>query len=133
MQSGLLLERVFRGLNTDLLIRPIRHRLAERVRAHVLIRLLAYYVTWHMQQKLATLLADLATITASRIQPADGLPAFTVITTPTPSSAAPSSSSAFPTASGTRSQAASDHRLFPQASAPLGPKWGKFGLKDLHP
>jgi hypothetical protein len=36
-------ERVFRGLNTDLLIRPIRHRLAPRVRAHVLIRLLAYY------------------------------------------------------------------------------------------
>ncbi|HEX9356790.1 MAG TPA: IS1634 family transposase [Streptosporangiaceae bacterium] len=125
-------ERVFRGLNTDLLIRPIRHRLADRVRAHVLIRMLAYYVTWHMQQKLApvlfkdddpaagraarpspvapaqrspaalakiaakttpdgepvhsfaTLLADLATIAASRIQPAPGLPAFTTITTPTP-------------------------------------------------
>ena len=125
-------ERVFRGLNTDLLIRPIRHRLTGRVRAHVLIRLLAYYVTWHMQQKLApmlfkdddpaaaraarpspvaparrspsalakdatkhtaggqpvhslaTLLADLATITANHIQPAQGLPAFTLITTPTP-------------------------------------------------
>jgi hypothetical protein len=46
-------ERVFRGLNTDLLIRPIRHRLEDRVRAHVLIRMLAYYVTWHMQQRLA--------------------------------------------------------------------------------
>jgi hypothetical protein len=34
-------ERVFRGLNTDLLIRPIRHRLEDRVKAHVLIRLLA--------------------------------------------------------------------------------------------
>jgi hypothetical protein len=125
-------ERVFRGLNTDLLIRPIRHRLEDRVKAHVLIRLLAYYVTWHMQQRLApmlfkdhdpaagktarpspvaparrspaalakaatkatptggpvhsfaTLLDDLATIAASRIQPAGGLPAFTVITTPTP-------------------------------------------------
>jgi hypothetical protein len=33
---------------------------------------------------LATLLDDLATITASRIQPAAGLPAFTIITTPTP-------------------------------------------------
>jgi len=125
-------ERVFRGLNTDLLIRPIRHRLAERVRAHVLIRLLAYYVTWHMQQRLApmlfkdddpaaaraarpspvaparrspsarakdatkhtpggqpvhslaTLLADLATIAANRIQPAPGQPGFTLITTPTP-------------------------------------------------
>jgi Transposase DDE domain len=125
-------ERVFRGLNTDLLIRPIRHRLEDRVRAHVLIRLLAYYVTWHMQQRLApmlfkdhdpaagkaarpspvapaqrspaalakaaaktatdggpvhsfaTLLDDLATITANHIQPAGGLPTFTVITTPTP-------------------------------------------------
>jgi Transposase DDE domain len=125
-------ERVFRGLNTDLLIRPIRHRLAPRVRAHVLIRLLAYYVTWHMQHKLApmlfqdddpaagralrpspvaparrspsalakittkhtadggpahslrSLLADLGTICANTIQPAQDLPAFTLITTPTP-------------------------------------------------
>jgi hypothetical protein len=125
-------ERVFRGLNTDLLIRPIRHRLEDRVKAHVLIRMLACHVTWHMQQRLApmlfkdhdpaagraarpspvaparrspaalakaatkaaadggpvhsfaTVLADLATIAANRIQPADGLPAFTVITTPTP-------------------------------------------------
>lgn len=125
-------ERVFRGLNTDLLIRPIRHRLAGRVRAHVLIRLLAYYVTWHMQQRLApmlfkdddpaaaraarpspvapagrsssalakdatkhtadgqpvhslhSLLADLGTICANRVQPAQGLPGFILITTPTP-------------------------------------------------
>src|SRR5215468_1243473 len=49
-------ERVFRGLNSDLLIRPIRHRLEDRVRAHVLIRMLAYYITWHMQQKLAPML-----------------------------------------------------------------------------
>jgi hypothetical protein len=49
-------ERVVRGLNTDLLIRPIRHRLEDRVKAHVLIRTLAYYVTWHMQQKLALML-----------------------------------------------------------------------------
>ncbi len=125
-------ERVFRGLNTDLLIRPIRHRLEDRVRARVLIRLLAYYVTWHMQQKLApvlftdhdpaavraarpspvapaqrsqaaraktatkatadgkpvhslaTLLDDLATIAANRIQPTSGLNGFTIITTPTP-------------------------------------------------
>src|SRR5262249_10609181 len=125
-------ERVFRGLNTDLLIRPIRHRLARPVPAHALIRMLAYYITWHMQHKLApmlfkdddpaaaraarpspvapagrspsalakdttrhtadgqpvhslaTLLHDLATIAASTIQPAAGLPAFTIITTPTP-------------------------------------------------
>ena len=49
-------ERVFRGLNTDLLIRPIRHRLDGRVRAHVLIRMLAYYITWHLQQRLAPVL-----------------------------------------------------------------------------
>ena len=49
-------ERVFRGLNSDLLVRPIRHRLEDRVRAHVLIRMLAYYVTWHMQQRLAPML-----------------------------------------------------------------------------
>jgi hypothetical protein len=125
-------ERVFRGLNTDLLIRPIRHRLAGRVRAHVLIRLLACYATWHMQQRLApmlfkdddpaaaraarpspvapagrspsalakdatkhatdgspvhslhSLLADLGTICANRIQAAADLPGFTLITTPTP-------------------------------------------------
>jgi hypothetical protein len=125
-------ERVFRGLNTDLLIRPIRHRLEDRVKAHVLIRMLAYYITWHLQHKLApmlfkdddpaagraarpspvaparrspaalakaatkaaaggepahsfaTLLEDLATIAANHIQPTGGLPAFTVITTPTP-------------------------------------------------
>jgi len=58
---------------------------------------------------LATLLADLATITANRIQPAVGLPAFTLITTPLSSSAVPSNSSACSTASGTRSQPASDH------------------------
>jgi hypothetical protein len=125
-------ERVFRGLNTDLLIRPIRHRLEDRVKAHVLIRMLAYHITWHLQHKLApmlfkdddpaagraarpspvaparrspaalakaatkaaadgtpvhsfaTVLEDLATITANHIQPAGGLPAFTTITTPTP-------------------------------------------------
>jgi DDE family transposase len=49
-------ERVFRGLNTDLLIRPIRHRLEDRVKTHVLIRMLAYYITWHMQHKLAPML-----------------------------------------------------------------------------
>jgi len=65
-------ERVFRGLNTDLLIRPIRHRLAERVRAHVLIRALACYLTWHMQQKLAPMLFkddDPATGKAARPSP----------------------------------------------------------------
>jgi hypothetical protein len=126
-------ERAFRAFNTDLDIRPIRHRTEERVRAHVFLRMLSYYLTWHMHDRLApllftdddkataqaarhspvapaarspralakaaakhtpaglpvhsfqTLLADLATICLNQIQPADpALPAFQLITTPTP-------------------------------------------------
>jgi hypothetical protein len=126
-------ERVFRGFNTDLDIRPIRHRSEERVRTHVFLRMLSYYVTFHMERTLApmlfkdddhqsaeerrtspvapalrsekaldkmrtkrteanepvhsfaTLLKDLATIAANRVQPIEAdLPTFTVITTPTP-------------------------------------------------
>jgi Transposase DDE domain len=124
-------ERFFRTLNSELDVRPIRHRLADRVRAHVLLRMLSYYIVWHMKQALApilfvdndkpaaaatranpvapaqrsdealkkaarkradddtpvhsftSLLADLATICANQIQPADDMPAFTKITTPT--------------------------------------------------
>ncbi len=44
------IERAFRCLKTvDLKIRPINHRLAERVRAHVLLCMLAYYVEWHIE------------------------------------------------------------------------------------
>ncbi|MGB8414058.1 MAG: IS1634 family transposase [Candidatus Binatus sp.] len=126
-------ERVFRGFNTDLDIRPIRHRSEERVRAHVFLRMLSYYVTFFMERALApilfkdddheaaeaartspvapavrstralkktstkrtadhlpvhsfeTLLGDLATIAANRVQPIQAdVPAFTVVTTPTP-------------------------------------------------
>ncbi len=42
----------------DLEIRPIHHRLADRVRAHVLLCLLAYYLEWHMRQALAPILFD---------------------------------------------------------------------------
>jgi hypothetical protein len=53
------LERVFRILKSvDLEIRPIHHRLAERVRAHVLICLLAYYAEWHLRRTLAPLLFE---------------------------------------------------------------------------
>jgi hypothetical protein len=124
-------ERFFRTLNSELDVHPIRHRLADRVRAHVLLRMLSYYIVWHMKQALApilfvdndkpaaaakranpvapaqrsdealkkaarkradddtpvhsftSLLADLATICANQIQPADDMPAFTKITTPT--------------------------------------------------
>ena len=125
-------ERFFRTLNSELDVRPIRHRLADRVRAHMFLRMLSYYLVWHMKQVLApilfqdndklaaaakrtnpvaaaqrsddalakaarkrttedtpvhsftSLLADLATVCANHIQPADDLPAFTKITTPTP-------------------------------------------------
>ena len=49
-------ERAFRAFNTDLDIRPIRHRTEERVRAHVFLRMLSYYISWHMQARLAPLL-----------------------------------------------------------------------------
>jgi hypothetical protein len=49
-------ERAFRAFNTDLDIRPIRHRTEGRVRAHVFLRMLSYYITWHMQARLAPLL-----------------------------------------------------------------------------
>src|ERR1700682_2726715 len=125
-------ERFFRTLNTELDVRPIRHHLADRVRAHMFLRMLSYYISSHMKQALApilfydndnpaaaakradpvaaaersddalakaarkrthddtpvhsftSLLADLATICANHIQPAHDMPAFTMITTPTP-------------------------------------------------
>jgi len=49
-------ERAFRAFNTDLDIRPIRHRTEKRVRAHVFLRMISYYITWHMQARLAPLL-----------------------------------------------------------------------------
>jgi hypothetical protein len=49
-------ERAFRAFNTDLDIRPIRHRTEGRVRAHVFLRMLSYYISWHMQARLASLL-----------------------------------------------------------------------------
>lgn len=52
-------ERAFRSLKTvDLKVRPIHHRLEDRVRAHVLLCMLAYYVEWHMRRALAPLLFD---------------------------------------------------------------------------
>jgi hypothetical protein len=52
-------ERAFRSLKTvDLKIRPIHHWLSDRVRAHVFLCMLAYYVEWHMRQKLAPMLFD---------------------------------------------------------------------------
>src|ERR1700686_165835 len=44
-------EQAFRSIKTvDLEVRPIYHRLADRVRAHLLLCMLAFYVKWHMMQ-----------------------------------------------------------------------------------
>ena len=52
-------ERAFRSLKTvDLHVRPIHHHLGDRVRAHVLLCMLAYYVEWHMRQAWAPILFD---------------------------------------------------------------------------
>jgi DDE family transposase len=49
-------ERGFRTLKgIDLSVRPIRHRLEDRVRAHILLSMLAYYVEWHMIEAWAPL------------------------------------------------------------------------------
>lgn len=52
-------ERAFRSMKTvDLKIRPIFHWLDERIRAHVFLCMLAYYVEWHLRQKLAPVLFE---------------------------------------------------------------------------
>jgi hypothetical protein len=52
-------ERAFRSLKSiDLKVRPIHHRTAERVRAHVFLCMLAYYVEFHMREALAPILFD---------------------------------------------------------------------------
>ena len=53
------IERAFRSLKTvDLKVRPIHHRKADRVRAHVFLCMVAYYVEWHMRRAWAPLLFD---------------------------------------------------------------------------
>jgi len=50
-------ERAFRTLKTiDLEVRPIHHHLADRVRAHIFLCMLAYYVEWHMREAWRALL-----------------------------------------------------------------------------
>jgi hypothetical protein len=52
-------ERACRCIKTvDLQIRPVHHWLADRVRAHVFLCMLAYYLEWHMRRLLAPLLFD---------------------------------------------------------------------------
>ena len=49
-------ERAFRAFDIDLDIRPIRHRTETQVRTHVFLRMLSYYISWHMQARLAPVL-----------------------------------------------------------------------------
>jgi transposase len=52
-------ERAFRSLKSvDLKVRPIHHRLENRVRTHIFLCVLAYYVEWHMRRSLAPMLFD---------------------------------------------------------------------------
>jgi hypothetical protein len=54
-----MVERAFRCLKTvDLRVRPIHHWLEQRVRAHVFLCMLAYYVEWNMRSRLAPMLYD---------------------------------------------------------------------------
>ncbi len=52
-------ERIYRTLKgVEILVRPIRHRTEDHVRAHLFLCMLAYYVEWHMRQALKPLLFD---------------------------------------------------------------------------
>lgn len=81
-KSLALVERAFRCLKTvDLQVRPIYHWLADRVRAHVFLCMLAYHVEWHMRARLAPMLDDEAdkeaaeAVRTSMIAPAQRSPA----------------------------------------------------------
>ena len=53
------MENAFRSIKTvDLKVRPIHHRNADRVRSHVFLCMLAYYVEWHMRSVLKPVLFD---------------------------------------------------------------------------
>jgi transposase len=58
-KSLAVVERAFRCIKTvDLNVRPVYHWLEGRVRAHVFLCMLAYYLEWHMRQCLAPMLFD---------------------------------------------------------------------------
>jgi transposase len=62
-----LVEQAFRCLKgIDLLVRPIHHRTADRVRAHILLCLLAFYVEWHLRQAWEPLLFEDEELTEDR-------------------------------------------------------------------
>jgi transposase len=72
-------EQAFRSLKgLELLVRPIHHRLEQRVKAHIFVCLLAYYVQWHLKRAWAPLIfadEDLQQHRASRDPVASAKPA----------------------------------------------------------
>jgi transposase len=63
-----LVEQAFRCLKgIDLLVRPIYHRIPERVRSHILLCLLAYYVEWHLRRAWEPLLFEDEDLAADRL------------------------------------------------------------------
>ena len=62
-----LVEQAFRCLKgMDILVRPIRHRTDDHVRAHIFLCFLAYYVQWHMRKAWAPLLFEDEELDANR-------------------------------------------------------------------
>jgi len=59
-------EQAFRSLKSQLKVRPIHHRIGDRVRAHILICVLAYYVQWHLKRAWAPLLFEEEDLAADR-------------------------------------------------------------------
>jgi transposase len=58
-KSLTFVERAFRNLKTvQLEIRPVYHKNDDRIRSHVFLCMLAYYLQWHMEQRLAPLFKD---------------------------------------------------------------------------
>ena len=54
-----LVEQAFRQIKTvQLEVRPVYHKLDRRIRSHVFLCMLAYYLQWHMKQRLAPLFAQ---------------------------------------------------------------------------
>ena len=62
-------EQAFRSLKSvDMRIRPIYHRIDDRVRAHIFLCVLAYYVQWHLKRAWAPLLFEDEELEASRMR-----------------------------------------------------------------
>jgi transposase len=63
-----LVEQAFRCLKgIDLLVRPIHHRTADRVRAHIVLCLLAFYVEWHLRRAWEPLLFEDEELVVDRV------------------------------------------------------------------